>query len=65
MPGMELLTYVPTLTSLTAGKGSYRMEFFDYEDVPKVFVSRVVAEQKKEMMTSASSERRKILVTIP
>ena len=49
-----MLTYAPTLTSLTAGKGSYRMEFFGYEDVPKEMVNRVVEEHKKEAVASNS-----------
>ncbi len=54
VPLAELLTYAPTLTSLTAGKGSYRMEFFGYEDVPKEQVNRIVEEHKKEVVASAS-----------
>ena len=48
VPLAEILTYAPTLTSLTAGKGSYRMEFFGYEDVPKEMINRIVEEHKKE-----------------
>ena len=54
VPLAEMLTYSPTLTSLTAGKGSYRMEFFGYEDVPKDIVNRIVEEHKKEAVTSTS-----------
>ena len=54
VPLAEMLTYSPTLTSLTAGKGSYRMEFFGYEEVPKEMVNRVVEEQKKEAVASPS-----------
>ncbi len=54
VPLAEMLTYAPTLTSLTAGKGSYRMEFFGYEDVPKELVSRIVEEHKKEELASTS-----------
>jgi elongation factor G len=48
VPLAEMLTYAPTLTSLTAGKGSYRMEFFGYEEVPKEMINRIVEEHKKE-----------------
>jgi len=48
VPLAEILTYAPTLTSLTAGKGSYRMEFFGYEEVPKEMINRIVEEHKKE-----------------
>ena len=54
VPLAEMLTYAPTLTSLTAGKGSYRMEFFGYEDVPKELVSRIIEEHKKEAVSSTS-----------
>ena len=54
VPLAEMLTYAPTLTSLTAGKGSYRMEFFGYEDVPKELVTRIIEEHKKEAVSSTS-----------
>jgi elongation factor G len=54
VPLAEMLTYAPTLTSLTAGKGSYRMEFFGYEEVPKELVNRVIEEHKKEAVASNS-----------
>jgi elongation factor G len=54
VPLAEILTYAPTLTSLTAGKGSYRMEFFGYEDVPKEMINRIVEEHKKEAVASTS-----------
>jgi len=54
VPLAEMLTYSPTLTSLTAGKGSYRMEFFGYEDVPKEQVNRIIEEHKKEAVAHTS-----------
>ena len=54
VPLAEMLSYAPTLTSLTAGKGSYRMEFFGYEDVPKELTSRIIDEHKKEAVASTS-----------
>ncbi len=54
VPLAEMLTYSPTLTSLTAGKGSYKMEFLGYEEVPKEMVNRVVEEHKKEAVASNS-----------
>ncbi len=54
VPLAEMLSYAPTLTSLTAGKGSYRMEFFGYEDVPQEMINRIVEEYKKEAVASAS-----------
>ena len=54
VPLAEMLTYAPTLTSLTAGKGSYRMDFFGYEEVPKELVKRVVEEHKKDAVAHIS-----------
>ena len=54
VPLAEMLTYAPTLTSLTAGKGSYRMEFFGYEEVPKELMTRIVEDHKKEAVATAS-----------
>jgi len=48
VPLAEMLKYAPTLTSLTAGKGSYVMEFSGYEEVPRDILSKVVEEHKKE-----------------
>ena len=53
VPLSEMLKYAPALTSLTAGKGSYVMEIFGYEEVPKELVNRLVEEQKKETVSSA------------
>ena len=54
VPLAEMLKYAPTLTSLTAGKGSYVMEFSGYEEVPRDMMNRVVEEQKKEKETVSS-----------
>ena len=34
VPLSEILKYAPSLTSMTAGKGSYVMDFSGYEEVP-------------------------------
>ena len=54
VPLAEMLKYAPTLTSLTAGKGSYVMEFSGYEEVPRELVNRVIEEHKKEKEPVAS-----------
>ena len=54
VPLAEMLKYAPTLTSLTAGKGSYVMEFSGYEEVPREMVNRVIEEHKKEKEAVAS-----------
>ena len=48
VPLAEMLKYAPTLTSLTAGKGSYVMDFSGYEEVPRDQLARIVEESKKE-----------------
>ena len=48
VPLAEILKYAPTLTSMTAGKGSYVMEFSGYEEVPRDVLNKVVEEHKKE-----------------
>ncbi len=48
VPLAEMLKYAPTLTSMTAGKGSYVMEFSGYEEVPRDAINRIVEEHKKE-----------------
>ncbi len=53
VPLGEMLKYAPALTSLTAGKGSYVMEVYGYEEVPKELVTRLVDDQKKEAVSSA------------
>ena len=53
VPLSEMLKYAPALTSLTAGKGTYVMEIYGYEEVPKELVTRLVEDQKKEAVSSA------------
>ncbi|RMH03975.1 MAG: elongation factor G [Nitrospirae bacterium] len=46
VPLAEILKYAPALTSLTAGKGSYTMEFAGYEPAPREVTTRVIEEQR-------------------
>jgi elongation factor G len=55
VPLAEMLKYAPSLTSMTAGKGSYVMEFSGYEEVPKEIVNRIVEEHKKEKEAVSSN----------
>ncbi len=48
VPFAELLTYAPTLTSLTGGRGSYHMEHSHYDIVPPHLAEKIVAESKEE-----------------
>ncbi len=47
VPLSEMLTYASTLKSITAGRGSFSMEFFQYEEVPSQVQQKIVEEAKK------------------
>jgi elongation factor G len=44
----EMLSYEPTLTSMTGGRGSFHMEYSHYEEVPSHLIQKIVAERKAE-----------------
>jgi elongation factor G len=46
VPLAEMLTYAPQLRSMTAGRGSFTLEFDHYEELPAQSVEKVVAEAK-------------------
>jgi elongation factor G len=48
VPMAELLTYATTLNSLTAGRGSYTLEFARYDEVPRELAVRIVEAHKAE-----------------
>jgi elongation factor G len=48
VPMAELLTYATTLSSLTAGRGSYAMEFARYDEVPRELAVRIIEAHKVE-----------------
>ncbi len=43
VPLAEMLTYAPTLRSITGGRGDYHMEFSSYEEVPKQLQEKIIA----------------------
>ena len=47
-PMSEMLTYEPSLRSMTGGRGAYSMEFSHYEEVPSFIADKVVKEAKTE-----------------
>jgi elongation factor G len=53
VPLAELLTYATTLNSLTAGRGSYTMEFARYDEVPRELAARIIDTHKVEMHAAA------------
>jgi elongation factor G len=45
VPMSEMLSYAPTLNSLTSGRGMYTMEFYGYEDVPSHLAQKIIQER--------------------
>jgi elongation factor G len=43
VPFAEMLTYAPTLRSITGGRGDFHMEFSSYEEVPKQLQEKIIA----------------------
>jgi elongation factor G len=48
VPMAEMLTYAQSLTSLTGGRGDYRMHFARYEEVPAHIAQKLVEQTRKE-----------------
>jgi elongation factor G len=53
VPMSEMLSYEPTLTSMTGGRGSFHMEYSHYEEVPSHLQQKIVAERKAEKEAKA------------
>jgi elongation factor G len=47
VPMAEMLTYGTLLTSMTQGKGSYRMEMDHYDFVPQLVAEKILANAKR------------------
>jgi elongation factor G len=45
VPMSEMLSYAPTLNSITSGRGMYTMEFYGYEDVPGHLAQKITQER--------------------
>ena len=48
VPMAEMLTYEPTLRSMTGGRGAYSMEFSHYDEVPSFIADKVIKDAKTE-----------------
>ena len=46
VPMAEMLSYAPTLTSMTQGRGDYTMEFSHYEVVPTMIAEKIITQAK-------------------
>jgi len=44
VPMSEVLSYASDLTSITGGRGTFTMEFFEYEEVPNHLAEKIIAE---------------------
>ncbi len=55
VPLSEMLTYGSTLRSITQGRGSFHMEYSHYEEVPKQFQEKIIAEAKKAKEAQAAA----------
>ncbi len=47
VPQAELLHYATDLRSITQGRGSFKMEFYQYEEVPANVQQEIIAQHKK------------------
>jgi elongation factor G len=48
VPQAEVLTYAPTLRSITGGRGDYHIEFSHYDEVPKQLQDKIIAAAGRE-----------------
>ncbi len=48
VPMSEMLDFEPTLTSITGDRGSFKMEFSHYDEVPSHLQQKIIAEAVKE-----------------
>ncbi len=48
VPLAEMLTYAPTLRSITQGRGDFHMEFAEYQEVPKQLQEKIIAAASKD-----------------
>lgn len=49
----EMLSYAATLTSLTQGRGSFRMEMDHYDVVPQLLADKILASAKQPVHDDA------------
>jgi elongation factor G len=45
----ELLKYASELTAITGGRGSFSMEFANYEEIPNQLSEKIIAQRKAEL----------------
>jgi elongation factor G len=57
VPMSEMLTYAPTLNSLTSGRAMYTMEFFGYEDVPSHLAQKIIQARSAQQGQNHGKEK--------
>ncbi|HEY6011071.1 MAG TPA: elongation factor G, partial [Nitrospirota bacterium] len=58
VPMSEMLTYAPTLNSLTSGRGMYTMEFSGYEDVPSHLAQKITQERAAALQSHQNQKEK-------
>ncbi len=53
VPRAEILRYAPSLSSLTGGRGTYTIEFAQYEEVPAHLANKIIEERRADQKRSA------------
>lgn len=56
VPMAEMLTFEPDLTSITGGRGTYRMEFSHYDEVPAQLQEKIIQQAIEEGRISPEEE---------
>ncbi len=56
VPMAEMLTYGTTLTSITQGRGSFRIEMDHYDLVPQAIAEKILAERRSRWRTRRRSK---------
>jgi len=59
VPMSEMLSYAPTLNSLTSGRGMYTMEFSSYEDVPSHLSQKITQERAAQHAHGHQNQKEK------
>jgi elongation factor G len=59
VPMSEMLSYAPTLNSLTSGRGMYTMEFYGYEDVPSHLAQKIIQERAAQHGHGTQNQKEK------
>lgn len=57
VPMSEMLTYAPTLNSLTSGRAMYTMEFHGYEDVPSHLAQKIIQQRQAAQGQNHTKEK--------